>query len=449
MRATFPGWQVQLAALGLAACRAASPAPQLQPSSIVIEDVTVVDVVAGRLIAHSDVMVDGQRITRIAKHRADGPPVRGQVVDGRGKCLIPGLWDMHVHAVWERSALTNFLPLFVSQGVTGVRDMGGTLALLQEARDSIAAGAWYPTVIGAGPIVDGPEPVQREISVAVGDSARAREVVDSLADGGADFIKVYTLLPRVAFLAVLDEAARRNLVVVGHVPAEVTPGEAARLGQRSIEHLRDEIEPFCTRQTADQCGPMLAEFARHDVWQVPTLHVLRMKSQLDDSTLGLDPRLEYLRPSLRQEWRSIQASRAGRGATYFQDKRARLEDEIWLTGLIFRDQGHILAGTDAGVEFSYPGFSLHDELALLVEAGLSPLDALRAATLEPARFFRAEDTVGSIQPGRRADLVLLNQNPLANISATRAIEAVMLRGRLLDHSALDSLMATIRQAANR
>jgi imidazolonepropionase-like amidohydrolase len=177
--------------------------------------------------------------------------------------------------------------------------------------------------------------------------------------------------------------------------------------------------------------------------------VLRIKSLLDDSTLGLDPRLEYLRPSLRQEWRSIQASRAGRGAAYFQGKRARLEDEIWLTGLIFRDQGHILAGTDAGVEFSYPGFSLHDELALLVQAGLSPLEALRTATIEPARFFGAEDSVGSIQSGRRADLVLLNQNPLANISATRAIEAVVLRGRLLDRSVLDSLMTSIRQAANR
>ena len=189
------------------------------------------------------------------------------MMDGRGRFLIPGLWDMHVHALWDRAAMTSFLPLFVSQGVTGVRDMGGTLALLKEARDSISTGAWYPSVVGPGPIIDGPEPVQREISVAVGDSARARLVVDSLADGGADFVKVYTLLPRAAFLAVLDEAARRHLAVVGHVPADVTPGEAAMLGMRSIEHLRDEIEPFCTRQTASVCTPMLADFKRHQVWQ--------------------------------------------------------------------------------------------------------------------------------------------------------------------------------------
>ena len=450
MRLILSAWRVQVTALGLAACTAASPASQTLLPQVIIEDVTVVDVVAGRLVPHTDVVIEGQRISRVGSHSpGQSRPSPGQRMDGRGKFLIPGLWDMHVHALWDRGALANFLPLFVSQGVTGVRDMGGTLALLAEARDSIAAGASYPSVIGAGPIIDGPEPVQKEISVAVGDSSRARLVVDSLADGGADFIKVYTLLPRAAFIAVLGEAARRHLDVVGHVPAEFTPAEAARLGQKSIEHLRDEIEPFCTRQTSDLCAPMLAAFKQHGVWQVPTLHVLRMKSRLDDSTLAQDARMEYLMPSLRQEWSSIQTSRAARGATYFQGKRSRVLDEIWLTGLIFRDQGHILAGTDAGVEFSYPGFSLHDELALLVQAGLSPLDALRAATIEPSRFFGIEDTVGNIRPGQRADLVLLNQNPLADIAATRSIDAVVLRGRVLDRSALDRLLAAIREAARQ
>jgi imidazolonepropionase-like amidohydrolase len=439
----------QLLSLGLAACAGAAPIVDTSPPPLIIEDVTVVDVIEGRLVPHTDVVITGERITRLEPHRDDRRRPAGGVVDGRGKFLIPGLWDMHVHALWDPRAVTNFLPLFVTQGVTGVRDMGGSLELLREARDSVAQGAPYPSVIGAGPIIDGPEPVQRDISVAVGDTAQARRVVDSLADGGADFIKVYTLLPKGAFLAVLEEASRRRLAVVGHVPADLTPAEAARLGQRSIEHLRDEIEPYCTRQTADQCTPQLAEFKRYGVWQVPTLHALRMKSLLDDSSLDRDPRMEFLMPAIRQEWRSIQASRAGRGAAYFEGKRARVEDELWLTGRIFRDQRHVLAGTDTGVEFSYPGFSLHDELALLVQAGLSPLDALRAATIEPARFFGIEDTVGSVGPGRRADLVLLNQNPLADIAATRSIETVVLRGRLLDRPRLDSLLAAIREAARQ
>ena len=442
-----PSWQARLLWLGLAACAGPEQSPPTTLPQVIIEDVTVVDVVEGRLVPHTDVLITGERITGLESHRHDRPVAAGgRVLDGRGKFLIPGLWDMHAHALWDRGAMTTFMPLYLSQGVTGVRDMGGTLALLKEARDSIAAGAWYPSVVGPGPIVDGPEPVQREISVAVGDSTRARLVVDSLADGGADFIKVYTLLPRAAFLAVLEEAARRHLAVVGHVPADVTPEEAARLGMRSMEHLRDEIEPFCTRETPDACTPILREFKQHDVWQVPTLHVLRMKSLLDDSTLGQDPRMEFLMPSLRQEWRSIQASRAGRGEAYFRGKRTRVQDEIWLAGLIFRDQGHLLAGTDAGVAFSYPGFSLHDELALLAQAGLSPLDALRAATSAPARFFGTEDSVGSIRPGLRADLVLLDQDPLANIAATKSIEAVVLRGRLFDRPALDSLLDSIRNA---
>jgi hypothetical protein len=431
----------------IVACSAQQIPVDRQPD-IVIRDVSVVDVLTGQLLPHTDVAVREGRIISLDTHLPEERPRDGvRIVNGSGKFLIPGLWDMHAHTLWAREAVTTFLPLFVSQGVTGVRDMGGSLEFLHDARDSIARGAWYPTLVAPGPILDGPEPVQASISVAVGDSSRAVQVVDSLAAGGADFIKVYTLIPRQAYLAVLAAAARRHLIVAGHVPAEISPIEAARLGQRSMEHLRDELEPYCTRQTADTCTPMLAVFKEHQVWQVPTLYILRMKSSLDDSSLAHDPRLEYIVPVIREEWLSTRASRARRSAAYFQGKRERVPGEIWLTGLIFRDQGHILAGTDAGDSFSYPGFSLHDELGLLVTAGLSPLDALRAATIEPARFLGAEDTLGSISPGARADLVLLRENPLADISATRTIEAVILRGRLLDRTSLDSLMAVVRNLA--
>jgi imidazolonepropionase-like amidohydrolase len=435
---------ILLAACWLSGC-AAGHLPETTAPDILIANVNVVDVVAGRLLAERDVAVTGGQITGLAPH-ASGSPAPGvtRVIDGTGKYLIPGLWDMHVHALWAAEALPAFLPLFVSQGVTGVRDMGGSLEFLRAARDSIARGAWYPTLVAPGPILDGPEPVQAGISVAVNDSARGSEVVDSLVDGGADFIKVYTLLPRAAYAGVLAAAQRRNRLVAGHVPADVPPEEAARRGQRSMEHLRDELEPYCTRDTRSRCIPLLEVLKEHRVWQVPTLHALRMKSILDDSTLTQDPRLEYLPPAIRQEWRSIRASRARRDTAYFQEKRARVEQEIWLVGLIFRDQGHILAGTDAGVAFSYPGFSLHDELALLVQAGLTPLEALRAATIEPARYLGMEDSVGTIRVGARADLVLLRENPLSAISATRTIESVILRGRLLDREGRDRLMAGVK-----
>jgi hypothetical protein len=231
------------------------------------------------------------------------------------------------------------------------------------------------------------------------------------------------------------------------VPGEVTPEEAARLGQRSIEHLRDELEPYCTRSTPAGCRDVLAEFKRDGVWQVPTLHVLRMKAVLNDTMLAKDPRLEYMPAAIRRDWLATQEARIRRGPSYFVFRRDRFLDESWLVGRIFHDQGHVLAGTDAGVHFSYPGFSLHDELALLVEAGLSPLEALRAATIEPARFLGQEDSAGSVKPGARADLVLLGENPLASIGATRAIEAVILRGRLLDRVALDRMLAEVKLKA--
>jgi hypothetical protein len=436
------------ALLSITACHSARQY-SFEPADIVIEDVGVVDVVAGRLLEHRDVAIKGGRIVSLDEHEpGDRTPRATRLVEGRGRFLIPGLWDMHAHTLWATEALTTFLPLFVSQGVTGVRDMGGTLEFLHAARDSIAHGAWYPTLVAPGPMVDGPEPVDPAISVAVGDTGRARAVVDSLARAGVDFIKVYTLLPRDAYIAVLNAAARWNLPVAGHVPAEVTPVEAARLGQRSIEHLRDELEPYCLRSTSMACRETLAEFKRAGVWQVPTLHVLRMKTVLDDSTLLLDPHLAYMPAAIRRDWIATQASRARRPPTYFAGRRERLVEEIWLTGLIFRDQGHVLAGTDAGVHFSYPGFSLHDELALLVQAGLSPLEAIRAATIEPARFLGQEDTVGSVSVGDRADLVLLRENPLNDIAATRSIESVILRGRLLDRAALDQLMAAVKRRAN-
>lgn len=434
--------------LALAGCSLPPKSSDSPPPMLVIEDVTVVDVVAGRLLPHTNVVVQGDRITEVLPYDAGNRrPAAALLIDGRDRFLIPGLWDMHVHALWAHEALTTFLPLFVSQGVTGVRDMGGTLEFLAEARDSITSGARYPALVAPGPVIDGPEPVQQEISVAVGDSVRAHQVVDSLARGGADFIKVYTLLPRAAYLGVLDAAARRNMAVDGHVPADITPEEAARLGQRSMEHLRDEIEPFCTRRMAAKCPALLAVFKRYGVWQVPTLHVLRMKSVLDDSSLAADSRMQYMVPSVRQEWLSTQAARIRRGKGYFEEKRERVLDEIWLTGTLFRDQGHMLAGTDAGVAFSYPGFSLHEELELLVQAGLTPLEALRAATIEPARFLQAEDSLGAILPGKRADLVLLREDPLTDIGATRAIDAVVLRGRLLSRTTLDSMLATVREAA--
>lgn len=431
-----------------AACAPRQVAPPQPHLDLVIEDVSVIDVRQGVTRTHLDVGVSGSRIVYMRSARGTIAQPDARHIDGRGRFLIPGLWDMHTHSLWGPESVRTFLPTYVANGVTGIRDMGGKLDIVLAVRDSIRRGnALVPRVIAAGPMLDGPKPIDPDISVAVGDASRGREVVDSLVRAGVDFIKVYTLLPRDAYFAIAAEATRLKVPFVGHVPASITPAEAAIAGQHSIEHLREEIEPFCTPADPSPCAELYPIFREHHTWQVPTLVVLRQKGFKNDSSFVVDPRLAYIPTALRDSWMRERQQTLQRGPQYFIAKRERFRGILWLTAQLWREHVPILAGTDAGVSFCYPGFSLHDELALLVEAGMSAPAALRAATLGPAEFLAATDSMGTVDVGHVADLVLLRANPLSDIRATREIEAVVLRGRYLNRNELDSLLAKARVAA--
>ncbi len=424
------------------ACGRPEPKPAAAPPepSLAITHVTIVDVAAGRLVPGQDVLVRGGRIVAVGDTTQVAVPPGATVVDGRGRYLIPGLWDMHVHALFDAEVARTFLPRFVAAGVTGVRDMGGTVEVMRAARFALLAGTLVgPRLVAAGRILDGPQPVDPSVSIAVGSPEEARAAVDSLANHGADFIKVYTLLPRAAYFAVLREAERVHLPVAGHVPAGVTTLEAADSGQRSIEHLRDEVEPLCKAAADAACGRLLAALRAHRVWLVPTLVVLRAKAILDDSRLIKDPRLGTMPQLVRDAWAALRAGKQDRPRAYWAGKQARFYGELALTGAAWKDGVSLLAGTDAGALYTYPGSSLHDELAQLVRAGLTPAAALRAATLGPAEFLGATDSLGTVAAGKVADLVLLDADPLADIRNSRSIRAVVLRGRLFGREALDAL----------
>ena len=432
---------VLASALALTSCGrpAAKPAAAPPEPWLAITHVIVVDVAAGRLVPGQNVVVRGGRILAVGDTARVAVPAGATVVDGRGRFLIPGLWDMHVHALFDAEVARTFLPRFVAAGVTGVRDMGGTVEVMRAARFAVLAGTLVgPRIVAAGRILDGPQPADPPVSIAVGTPDQARAAVDSLANSGADFIKVYTLLPRQAYFAALREAARLHLPVVGHVPADVTTLEAADSGQRSIEHLRDEVEPLCKAVDA-ACGRLLDSLRAHRVWLVPTLVVLRAKAILDDSSLIRDSRLGTMPQLVRDAWEGIRSRNQARPPAYWREKRARFFGELALTGAAWKDSVSLLAGTDAGALYTYPGSSLHDELAQLVRAGLTPAAALRAATLGPAEFFGATDTLGTVAARKVADLVLLDADPLADIRNTRSIRAVVLRGRLFARDALDAL----------
>lgn len=425
--------------------------PRAQAPAMIIRHATVVDVASGRLLRDHAVLVRGDLIERVGPDADVSADVAGATtrIDAGGRYLIPGLWDMHVHALWDPIVTTTVLPLMVTDGITGVRDMGGTLEVLRRVRAEIDAGTLRaPRVVAAGPILDGPEPVDPSVSIAIDSPAAATAAVATLAAAGVDFIKVYTLLPAPAFRAVVADAQRRGLRVSGHVPADITPVEAAAAGMASIEHMRAELGGFCTRATEAACVPIIAAFRAHGTWQVPTLSVRRARAELDDRSRIADSRLAFVPGVLRAQWLAARTRRlAQKGPDDFRRMRGEFADEQWLAGLLHRERIALLAGSDAGADFSYHGSGLHDELRELVRVGLSPLEALQSATIRAAVFLGQTGRTGQILSGAGADLVLLESNPLEDITSVARIHAVMSRGRWLDRPELDRLRAASRAAA--
>jgi len=438
---------VVLLALG---CTLPQGAAQPAPATL-IRHASVVDVADGRILRDHAVLVRGDRIERVGPDAivSAGTPDTATRVDAGGRYLLPGLWDMHVHALWDPIVTTTVLPLLITQGVTGVRDMGGTLDVLKRARVGIANGTLRaPRLVVSGSILDGPQPVDPSVSIAVSTAADASAAVDRLAAAQVDFIKVYTLLPAPAFRAVTAEASRRGLRVSGHVPADISPVEAAEAGMQSIEHMRAELGGFCTRATEAACAPMIGAFRANGTWQVPTLAVRRARAYLDDPALAADPRLATEPRALREAWLATRSRRIPqKGEAGFRVMRAEFDDERWLAGHLHRSGIRLLAGSDAGADFSFHGYGLHDELAQLVQAGLSPLEALQAATTGAATFLGRKGRTGEVAAGADADLVLIDADPLADIASVSRIHGVMARGTWLPRAELDRMLAAARAAA--
>lgn len=335
-----------------------------------------------------------------------------------------------------------------------------------------------------------PNPVWPD-SLVVADEVQAWEVVDRQQQRGADFIKVYSRLSREAYFAIADEAKKRGIAFEGHVPESVTAAEASDAGQKSIEHLT-RVAEACSREEATidtelrqqealfrasdatlsqkmQSGrgiiglnlraigtyddataqALFARFVKNGTWHCPTLTLLR--AQIDDPFPGDDPRLKYLSESVRAKWDAgyYKNLPPPAQAALINLSKVQFGESMKIVGAMHRAGVSILAGTDTMNPQCFPGFGLHDELALLVEAGLSPMDALQAATRNPAQFMGQLDRRGTIEAGKIADLVLLDKDPLADIHNTRTIQAVVLNGKLFSRAALDAMLAKAQKLANR
>ena len=434
-------------------------------TALVFTHVTVIDATGAPAKPDMTVVVRGDRIEALGKTSKLTVPQNARVVDATGKFLIPGLWDMHVHPVDEK----NYLALFTANGVTGVRVMRGE-PVHHKWRQEISAGKLIgPRMVIASPFIDGPDPLLSG-SIIVSNEDEGRRAVRKVKKEGADLVKLFNDIPRDAYFAIADEAKKQGIPFAGHVPYLVSAAEASDAGQQSIEHgyyvlmacssrseeeLKKELKEtlvtrpgslphVCARvkQLADitysekKAAELFARFVKNGTWVCPTLMLYQSVSFRDEEDLANDPRLKYMPLSTKDSWRNdvYVAWVTGEGRADF---RKLCENHLAIVGAISRAGVGLLAGTDtAGVPYCFPGFGLHDELALFVQAGLSPMQALQTATYNAAKCLGKLDSMGTIEQGKVADLVLLDADPLQNISNTRRITTVVVGGRVYDKTAL-------------
>lgn len=458
-------------------------------ANFLVRNVAIVDVINGAVIPGRDVVVREGRIDSI--HAS--APENGQgdliVVDGNGKFLLPGLWDMHVHSI-KMSPQFNH-PLFIANGITGVREMWGCPSLPDSflacradtdrwnegLRDHSALAPRYIqrssyAINGAGGV-----PAAAPAFFRARNAAEARSLVAHHADEGVDLLKVYTDLSVDAYEALAAEANKRELRFAGHLPVRVPLELALAAGQNSIEHprlflfecyrnieaLRELPNPmrsysisadiqagFVDEHDSARCAELMTAMAASDTWWTPTLKVLQMSAHAGDREFREDSRLRYIPFLIRAGlWEPDIDRWAERGG---DESGRNLQTELYQLALDNVRQAHaagvrIVAGTDAPDSYVFPGFAIHDELAELVRAGLTPVDALRSATIDAASFTGEAADYGSIEMGKVADMILLDANPLADIQNTNKIAAVFFNGQYLDRTALDELLTFAEEQA--
>jgi hypothetical protein len=447
-----------------------------QQKRLVLQNLNIVDVEKGAILRQQSVVIAGDRITQIGKASAIHPQTNDSVVNCNGQYLMPGLWDMHTH-VWFPEY---YFPLFIANGVTGHRGMLETIVIAaQWKKQGNTAGTLTPAGFYAGPIVDGPRPTWPG-SVAVSNPEQGRRVVDSLKNKlQVDFIKVYSGLSKESYYAIAEEAKKQNIHFAGHVPGSMTLLECVRAGQRTTEHMMGFIEgasdssdyyyevmrgnikdtlirnnrparrAFLARTFSEKkLAVIISELKKNDSWVCPTMTVNRGIAYIKDSAMMKDPRMQYAIPMIKNMWNPANDFRFRTAPDeFFENEKKEFELNKRILKLLHQGGVKILAGTDTPNPYCFPGFSVHDELQIMVESGFTPAQALQTATLNPAIFFNIMNDYGTVSENKMASLVLLKDNPLQNIANTKSIQAVILRGKFVGSTEINEMLAKIRKMA--
>jgi imidazolonepropionase-like amidohydrolase len=446
------GWFRQLAAVAATLVLAGGAEAQ---DVTVFRNVAVVPMDRERVVEGQNVVVRGERIEAIGPAASTPVPEGARVVDGGGRYLAPGLAEMHAHVPGGGDArfAEEVLFLYVANGVTTARGMLGEPEHLR-LRERLAR----HEVLGPRLYTSGPSLNDQSAS----SPEAAARLVREQAGAGYDFVKVHPGPTRAEYDAAAGAAQESGIELAGHVPDDVGVMRAIEARQATIDHLDGYVQflvpesrrgapaGFFGLAVVDavdrgRIAQAVAATVAANVWNVPTLTLIEhwpaATPTLD--TLLARPEMAYVPPQMREQW-----SRAKRQITSAADYSVAKADELVrlrreLVKALHDAGAPLLLGSDAPQVFNVPGFSLHHELASMVAAGLTPYEALRTGTANPARFFDAADEFGTLRPGLAADLVLVEGNPLADVAALARPAGVMVRGRWLDRAALDERLAAI------
>lgn len=440
-----------------------------ETADLAITNVTVIDMTSGPAQSGMTVLITATRISKIGKTKKTKLAGGVQIIDGSGKFLIPGLWEMYAHLGYYKDSWD----LFIANGVTSLRVNLG-FPDFHEWRKEISAGELIgPRMIIGSRSADGRKPGRRESPANINNEAEGRQFVRNEKKVGADFIKLGTYLSRDAYFAIIDEAKIQGIPFSGHVPLSVSAIEVSDAGQKSIDHdyciniaCSSKEEEFRKRLTElvpelharmklyeeidfseQKAVELFARLVKNRTFVCPTLAVWSKITFRAKEEVANDPRLKFVPSWKADRWSQVALAleKGGLMATLKNNRQKALD----IVGAMSRAGVELLAGTDNGTPYGITGFSLHDELAMFVRAGLSPMEALRTATYNPAKFFGIQDSLGTIEQGKVADLVLLEANPLEDIRNTQNIAAVVIGGKILKKAELQDILTRVEAAAKK
>lgn len=396
---------------------------------IVFEDITVVDTKNSELVNHQTVYIKNDRIVKLTPYNQDEEPIADIRINGAGKFMISGFWDMHVHSCWKEELDRTVFPIFFRYGITGIRDMGGSLEILNTFKQrAIHHPSSYPNLYGAGPILDGEHPIHPSVSLSVS-AENFRSVLDSLRNSQVDFFKTYSLLSRSVMDSIATYSRAHQIPFSGHISEYITPEQASELGYKSFEHL-NKLEDLA--KDSSRLKVLFGLLKKHENWLCPTLIMYKRKSELTTGQYFNHSLFEVLDNDLKAEWESVKERATAKTQEEVDQSKARYNMHRELVKAFYDNQIPLLLGTDfAGMPFVYPGYSFHEEMQLMQEIGVPEFEILKMATLNPALYLGISDAYGSIEKHKVADLVILNANPIADIKNTLSIDMVLKSGKIV------------------